>query len=621
MAALLAVAALVVAVVWGGGLPGLDDRVARFALPEDAPPDTPWVVSRWLRATALSADVRVAPAEPLGRALELRAPRREIPALTELLVNPPGLVVRARPARCADPGCPPEDELAIGAPTPPARPGEVIALAPTRRGWGRPVAADRAGEARLAAAELTVRRGDGPTLTVTAAPGSRAAALLANGREIVLSDGIHALYTGPSSPTLTLSFGTDVAAYERARRERVLLTLPPLPPFGPPTVSTPPPDVTLATLALTLPPLLSLLYVAFVRRFDRAHPEPLSLVSITFALGGASTLLALGLEVTSRRLTPWLDPRNLTFGGRLEALPLATLGFTITVGLAEEGAKLLATLYASRRREFDEPVDGVVYGAVAALGFAAAENVVYFAFGRVSPALVAGRAVTAVPVHLFLSGLWGYALGARLVRPRQRVAPALALSALGHGAYDAALVTDGGGVVAVGVVLALAVSFVVVLRAALRHGPVSTASASAARGPRARFRLGRPWAFTSLAALLPALALALMKAAASWEAAGASQRSAFLAPVGLLVVAVAATLWGITATLPLDAVVDDHGLTFAGAARAYSAIHAVAVHGAYVDVASPAGDVELGPGSPRTLAALEAAIRARTTGLTRDSGE
>lgn len=611
MAGLLAMMALVVAVAAGGGLPGLDDGIARFPLPKDAPADTPWVVSRWLRAAALSADVSVT-----AGALELRAPRREIPALTELLVRPPGLVVRGRPPRCVERGCPDEPELAAGSALPPARPGEVLTLAPTRRGWGRPVAALRDGEARLATAELTVRRGDGPTLALTAAPGSRAAALLASGRDIVVSDGTHALYTGPSSPSLTLSFGADVSAYERARRARVFLTLPPLPALASPTVATPPRDLTLATLALTLPTVLSLLYVAFVRRFDRAHPEPLSLVTITFALGGASTLLALGLEIAESRLTPWLDPRNLTLGGRLGALPLATVGFAVTVGLAEEGAKLLATLYATRRREFDEPVDGVVYGAVAALGFAAAENVVYFALGRVSPALVAGRAFTAVPVHLFLSGLWGYALGARLVHPTQRVAPALAAAALAHGAYDAALSTDGGGPLAAGVVFALAVSFVVVLRAALRHGPVSTASAAAARGHRTVFRLGRPWVFACLAALLPALALALMGAAASWEASGAGQRSAFVAPVGLLVVAVAATLWGITATLPLDAVLDEHGLTFAGAVRAYADLRSVRVSGPYVEVTSPVGDVELGPGSPGALAALEAALRERTTGLT-----
>lgn len=616
MAGLLAVVALAVAVASGGGLPGLDDRIARFPLPKDAPGDTAWVVSRWLHAAALSADVRATPGT-----LELRARRRDIQALGELLAHPPGLVVRSRPARCADHGCPDEAEVAVGAPLPPARPGEVFALAPTRRGWGRPVVAASGDETRLTTTELTVRRGAGPTLTLTAAPGSRAAALLASGREIVVSDGAHALYTGPSSPSLTLSFGDDVAAYERARRARVFLTLPPLPALAPPTIVTPARDLTLATLALALPTLLSLLYVAFVRRFDRAHPEPLSLVTITFALGGASTLLALGLEVAESRLTPWLDPRNLTLGGQLAALPLSTVGFAFTVGLAEEGAKLLATLYATRRREFDEPVDGVVYGAVAALGFAAAENVVYFAFGRVSPALVAGRALTAVPVHLFLSGLWGYALGARLVRPSQRVAPALIASALAHGAYDAALSTDGGGPLAAGVVLALAVSFVVVLRAALRHGPVSSASAAAARGPRTPFRLGRPWVFASLASLLPALALALMGAAASWEASGAGQRSAFVAPVGLLVVAVAAALWGITATLPLDAVLDDHGLTFAGAVRAYGDIRAVLVSGAYVEIASPAGDVELGPGPRDTLAALEAALRARTTGLTPPRGE
>lgn len=609
----MALVALVVAIAWGGGLPGLDDRLARFPLADGARPDAALVVSRWLRAGVFSADVRLS-----DGALEVRAPRRDIDALCTFLVHPPALVVRGRPARCTD-GCP-SPEVSAQAPLPEAPAGEVVVLTPTRRGWGRPTVATDDAEP-LTASELTLDPGEGSTLTLTAKPGSRAAALLSAPRDVVVSDGVHALYTGPASPTLTLSFGTDITAYDRARRARAFFRLPPLPALGPPTLTAPGRDFTLAGLALALPALLSLLYVGFVRRFDRAHPEPLALVTITFALGGASTLLALALEVAESRLTPWLDPRHLAFGGRLDALPLSTLGFAATVGLAEEGAKLLATLYATRRREFDEPVDGVVYAAVSALGFAAAENVVYFGLGRVSPVLVAGRAFTALPVHLFLSGLWGYALGARLVRPKQRVAPAFLAAALAHGAYDAALSAEGGGGLAVGIVLALAVSFVAVLRAALRHGPVSAATASAARGARATFRLGRPWTFASLAALLPALALGLMAAAAAWEASGSGHGSAFLAPVGFLVVALGAVLWGITATLPLDAVVDDHGLTFAGAVRAYRDIHAVRIDGAYLEITSPLGDVELGPGRADTLTALEAALAGRTTGLTAPSRE
>ena len=91
-------------------------------------------------------------------------------------------------------------------------------------------------------------------------------------------------------------------------------------------------------------------------------------------------VLAGAAEIACASLSPWLDPSVMTLGGQAWALPISIAVFSAVVGLAEEGSKFLgAWSLAGHRREFDEPVDGVIYGCAAALGFAAVENVKYFA--------------------------------------------------------------------------------------------------------------------------------------------------------------------------------------------------------------------------------------------------
>src|SRR5262249_48089093 len=144
-------------------------------------------------------------------------------------------------------------------------------------------------------------------------------------------------------------------------------------------------------------------------------------------------------------LSPWLDPSLVTFGGQTFALPLAFAVYTLVVGLTEEGSKRLATHFAIGRPEFDEPVDGIVYAIVGSLGFAAAENIRYFALGRLSAPLVIARCFMSIPAHMFFGAIWGYALGAKLVDPKTRTWVWLLLAASCHGLFDALLSTEGAG--------------------------------------------------------------------------------------------------------------------------------------------------------------------------------
>ena len=81
-------------------------------------------------------------------------------------------------------------------------------------------------------------------------------------------------------------------------------------------------------------------------------------------------------------------------------------------------------------------MDGVVYGAVASLGFATIENLLYCASGDLGTAL--GRAFTAVPAHAAFGAIMGYTFARRHFAGQSNglFGPALWLPVLLHGVYD-----------------------------------------------------------------------------------------------------------------------------------------------------------------------------------------
>jgi protease PrsW len=130
---------------------------------------------------------------------------------------------------------------------------------------------------------------------------------------------------------------------------------------------------------------------------DTFEPEPLRLVRSCFLLGMASTIPALFLE---------------------NPLPISKFYLSVAAApVIEEVCKFLVVyLTVYRSAEFDEPIDGLVYAAAAALGFASIENFIYLydeyqkASGAVTIVMVM-RAFLSVPGHACFSGMWGYALG------------------------------------------------------------------------------------------------------------------------------------------------------------------------------------------------------------------
>ena len=139
----------------------------------------------------------------------------------------------------------------------------------------------------------------------------------------------------------------------------------------------------------------------FFARKDRYRPEPKKLIALTFVLGMASTLPVLGLQFV------FVDESIFDPETQISEAVVRNLVVAATI---EELAKFLVVLLgAYRTLHFDEPSDGLVYGAAASLGFASLENLLYVInFG---PEVMIFRAPLSTVAHVIFGCCWGYALG------------------------------------------------------------------------------------------------------------------------------------------------------------------------------------------------------------------
>lgn len=179
----------------------------------------------------------------------------------------------------------------------------------------------------------------------------------------------------------------------------------------------------------------SMALMAFFYWRDRYEREPLPHVVAAFVLGAYALLAAQGAAALVERL---VTREWLALGGT----PGRLFDAFVVAGLVEEGAKLVVLAGAVYHwAQFDEPLDGLIYGVAVGLGFAAVENVFYLA--RLGLHVAWLRAIFAVPAHGLMGAAMGFYLGRAKFEKGEAQARhfifALGLPTLFHGAYDFAL--------------------------------------------------------------------------------------------------------------------------------------------------------------------------------------
>lgn len=184
----------------------------------------------------------------------------------------------------------------------------------------------------------------------------------------------------------------------------------------------------LVTAVSAIVPSLLLIWYFWARD---AQPEPGRVLAATFGLGVVAVVPVLMIELPLAAAIKQLgDPYAR---GALE-------GF-LGAAAPEEAFKLLVLLlYCEKHPAFDEPMDGIVYGAVASLGFATLENVLYVGGGRRR----AQPGVPSRPSRATPSGARSSATSSarRSSSPAHRgrlIVGGYLLAALLHGVYDTPL--------------------------------------------------------------------------------------------------------------------------------------------------------------------------------------
>lgn len=163
--------------------------------------------------------------------------------------------------------------------------------------------------------------------------------------------------------------------------------------------------------------LPSIIWLLFFLRKD-AHPESNKMVLKIFLFGTLIALPAVLIEMGIVKSLKELD---------LPLILLTFLNIFIATSLIEELFKYwVVKEKVLNHPEFDEPIDVVLYMIIAALGFAAAENIlILFSLG--SPFLLGEIVATTVLrfwgatfLHVLCSGLIGYFLALSIFETKKR---------------------------------------------------------------------------------------------------------------------------------------------------------------------------------------------------------
>ena len=144
------------------------------------------------------------------------------------------------------------------------------------------------------------------------------------------------------------------------------------------------------TLLITIgAPLVIIAFIVYSDKFK----EPLDLILKTFFLG-------IFLCIPAGELNSWLiqSPNQSYFAG-----------------LTEESLKFIVLYFYIRpKAAFNEPMDAIVYGTIASLGFATLENLTYVYSGSPesdSFTIAIIRAISAIPLHACCGIIMGYFFG------------------------------------------------------------------------------------------------------------------------------------------------------------------------------------------------------------------
>lgn len=192
--------------------------------------------------------------------------------------------------------------------------------------------------------------------------------------------------------------------------------------------------------------LPAFIWLYFLLQEDAKHPEPKLMIALAFIAGMAAVPFAI----------PFEQYVKATF----------TDGLTVLTAwaLIEEVLKyVMAAAFILWRPAVDEAPDYVIYMITVALGFAAAENMIFLlaplSDGNIASSIFTGdvRFIGSTLLHVFASAAIGFSFAfSRMSHPAVRVAAGslgLILAIVLHTAFNALIITQGASTTLAAVLL------------------------------------------------------------------------------------------------------------------------------------------------------------------------
>ena len=143
----------------------------------------------------------------------------------------------------------------------------------------------------------------------------------------------------------------------------------------------------------------------------------------------------------------------------------------------EEGFKFLVFYFiVLKLKDFDEPMDALVYGVTVSLGFATLENIYYVYFSEFSEiygstTLASIRAFTSIPAHASFGCLMGYfVLKHHFTKSKKNIIFALIVPSLVHYLYNFVMINGELFILIIIVLLLIIIPFIILNRVKKKQG-------------------------------------------------------------------------------------------------------------------------------------------------------
>ena len=188
--------------------------------------------------------------------------------------------------------------------------------------------------------------------------------------------------------------------------------------------------------------------VLFYLYVDRYEKEPTGPVILSFVLGLLASAITYLLEEYLSNTFPQVQTKLWS------AFIFALLG----VSFVEEVTKIIVFwAYPNRIDAFNEPLDGIIYFVLIAMGFATVENLLYGAIYGLETVLI--RSITAVPAHGIFGVMIGYAFGMMKFKhlTRKQALSIMGYAILLHGVYDFFIIQNASDYLLIGALVTLGV--------------------------------------------------------------------------------------------------------------------------------------------------------------------